>query len=125
MKQELKEIEINGILYVRKDTINSFQESEKLDGMPYVIIRTYSAGVHVGYLEKREGKECILRNTRRIHYWDGAASLSQMALNGVSKPKNCRFSVIIDKIELIECIEILYCTKEAQENIQGVFVWKI
>lgn len=98
--------------------------AKELKGMPYVIIRTYSAGVHAGYLEKRDNKEVLLRKSRRIWYWDGAASLSQMAVDGVSKPKDCKFTVEIDKIELTETIEVLYCTEKARLNIQGVPVWK-
>lgn len=123
MKTELNEIEVNGIQYVKKGVIN-YQEAEKYNDMPYVIIRTYSAGVHAGYLKKREGKEVILRKSRRIWYWDGAASLSQMAIEGVNKPDNCKFALEVDKIELTEAIEILYCTEKARNNIQGIIAWK-
>lgn len=98
---------------------------KEIAGMKYVLIRTFSAGVHVGYLAERNGKEVKLFNTRRIWYWDGAASLSQIALEGVKKPLNCRFSVVLPEIELTEAIEIIPVTKEAQENIAAVGVWKI
>ena len=49
----------------------------------YVIVRTYSAGVHAGTLVSQKGKEVVLMNTRRIWYWKGAASLSEMAVSGV------------------------------------------
>jgi hypothetical protein len=91
----------------------------------YVLIRTYSAGVHVGYLAERNGKEVKLTKSRRLWYWDGAASLSQLALNGVTKPMNCKFSVELPSIELTEAIEIIPVSKEAQENIEKVPVWKI
>ena len=124
MKTELNEIEVNGVKYVKKGSTD-FQEAEKYNDMPYVIIRTYSAGVHAGYLEKKEVKEVTLRKSRRIHYWLGAASLSQMAIDGVSKPHDCRFALELDKIKLTEAIEILYCTEKARDNIHGVPVWKM
>ena len=114
-------IKIDDVEYVRK---NSSQMATKLDGMEYVVIRTYSAGVHVGYLESEAGKEVVLRNSIRLHYWDGAASLSQLAVDGVSKPANCRFSVPVDKIKLTEAIEVISCTEKAKQNIQGVPSWK-
>ena len=49
-----------------------------------VIVRTYSAGVHFGTLASRDGKEVILTNARRIWYWEGAFTLSAIAISGVS-----------------------------------------
>ena len=51
----------------------------------FVICRTYSAGVFAGFLESREGKEVVLTKARRLWYWDGAASLSQLAMEGTKK----------------------------------------
>lgn len=90
----------------------------------YVIVRTYSAGVHAGYLKSRNGKEVVLTNSRRIWYWDGAASLSQLALEGVTKPENCKFAVVLPEIILTEAIEIIPCTEKAKLCIEGVKEWK-
>ena len=91
MKQELKTIEINGVEYIRADCLedNNYAMAQNHDGLDYVIIRTYSAGVHAGYLKYREGKEVELINTRRIWYWEGAASLSQLSKDGTAKPDRC------------------------------------
>lgn len=90
----------------------------------YVIVRTYSAGVFAGNLESRNGKEVVLKNARRIWYWSGAASLSQLAVDGVSDPKNCKFPVEVPEVTLIEAIEIIHCTEKSQQSIKGVPVWK-
>ena len=50
--------------------------------LKYVIVRTYSAGVFAGNLKSRDGKEVTLTNARRLWYWSGAASLSQLAVAG-------------------------------------------
>ncbi|GIK42405.1 MAG: hypothetical protein BroJett011_62380 [Chloroflexota bacterium] len=89
----------------------------------YVIVRTYSAGVFAGELESREGKEVTLTNARRIWYWAGAASLSELAQRGTSKPKQCKFPVAVEKVILTEAIEILSVTPQARESIAGVPVW--
>lgn len=120
---EPKTIKINEVEYVRKDSIST--TAKQLDGMDFVVIRTYSAGVHVGYLAKRNGRESVLREAIRIHYWDGAASLSQLAMEGVTKPQNCRFSMAVDEIILTETIEIIPCTEKARLNLQGVKTWKM
>jgi len=92
--------------------------------MKYVIVRTYSAGVFAGELESRNGQEVVLRNARRIWYWDGAASLSQLAMEGTSKPENCKFPCEVDRVELLQAIEILDVTTKARESIKGVPVWE-
>ena len=92
---------------------------------PYVIVRTYSAGVFAGYLESRKGKEVKLSNARRLWYWDGAASLSQLAVDGVSKPENCKFPVEVPIVELMEAIEILPASEKAKNSIASVKIWKM
>jgi hypothetical protein len=92
----------------------------KLD---YVIVRTYSAGVFAGYLESRSGREVVLKNARRLWYWDGAASLSQLAMEGVTKPENCKFPCEVSKVTLLETIEILETTEKARKCITNVPVW--
>jgi hypothetical protein len=77
----------------------------------YCIIRTYSAGVHCGKVVDHVGTEVILKNCRRIHYWDGAFTLNAIALNGAGDQS--RLSVAVPEILLTEAIEILPCAPEA------------
>lgn len=91
--------------------------------MQYVIVRTYSAGCFAGYLAKREGKEVELHQARRLWYWAGAASLSELAQRGTSQPKKCKFPVPVERVILTEAIEILFVTPEAAQSIQEVPVW--
>jgi len=89
----------------------------------HVIVRTYSAGVFAGILKSRDGKEVVMTDARRLWYWDGAASLSQLAVDGVSKPKNCKFPAPVAEILLTEAIEIIPTTTKARDSIEGVMVW--
>lgn len=91
----------------------------------YVIVRTDSAGVFAGTLDRREGQEVELISARRIWYWDGAASLSELAQRGTSKPNNCKFPAAVDRVLLTEAIEILSVTDKARRSIEGVSVWTI
>lgn len=88
-----------------------------------VIVRTYSAGVHFGTLKSKDGKEVVLTNSRRIWYWDGAASISQLAVDGTSNPNGCKFPLAVDEILLTEAIEIIPVTEKARESIASVPVW--
>lgn len=92
--------------------------------LPWVVVRTHSAGVHVGYLAKKEGDEVTLTDSRRIWYWDGAASLSQLSQEGVTKPQNCKFAMVIPEIVLKGWIEIIPATEKAKTSILGVPEWK-
>lgn len=90
----------------------------------YCIVRTYSAGVFAGTLAARDGKEAIVTNARRIWYWDGAASLSELATSGTKKPGECKFPAAVESVLLTEVIEILPTTESARESIVAVPVWK-
>lgn len=89
-----------------------------------VIIRAEKAGVFYGTLQKKNGTEVTLTDCRRIWYWDGAASLSQLALEGVTKPDNCKFTVYVPKIIVLGVIEIIECSKQAIKSIESVDIWK-
>jgi hypothetical protein len=93
--------------------------------MKYVIVRTYSAGVFAGYLKSRKGKEVVLIAVRRLWYWSGAASLSQLAMEGVKNPNECKFPCEVEEITLTEAIEIISVSKEAEKNIKNVPIWKM
>ena len=108
------EIRVGENTYVLKQESNS----------NYVIVRTYSAGVFAGYLEKQIGKEVTLSNARRIWYWEGAASLSQLAVEGTTKPEKCKIAMPVNVI-LTEAIEILSVTEKAKNIIEGAAVWKV
>lgn len=95
-----------------------------MENKRYVICRTYSAGVFAGFLESRNGQEVVLTNARRIWYWKGAASLSQLAMEGTSCPNECKFPIAVDRVELLQAIEILDVTEKAKSSIEGVPVWK-
>jgi hypothetical protein len=117
------EIEINGVVYVPKGTVAEPMAAPR-KGMKYCIVRTYSAGVFAGFLESLKGKEATVRDARRIWYWKGAASLSQLAIDGTSAPSECKFPEAVDEIKLTEVIEVLTCTAKAKQSIEGVPIWQ-
>ena len=90
----------------------------------YVIVRCDRAGVFAGILKERDGREITLTDCRRIWYWDGAASISQLAKDGTTRPTNCKFTVSVDEITVLDAIEIIPCTKTAEQSIRGVEEWR-
>lgn len=91
----------------------------------WVIVRTYSAGVFFGRLKAREGKEAIVEEARRLWFWAGAASLSQMANEGTNRPEECKFPAPVSKEEFTEVIEVLPCTERAIASIRSVPEWRV
>lgn len=118
----METININGVECVRADQIT--QKAEPLDGMPYCIVRGRDSGVFAGYIYSREGTECVIEHARRIWYWKGAASLSQLAQSGTSKPDECKFPEEVDSILVTDATEILDVTEKAKQSIAEVPVWK-
>ena len=90
----------------------------------YCIVRTYSAGVFAGYLVKRNGQEATILQARRLWYWKGASSLSQLAVDGVKFPNECKFPTEVSKIEVTQVIEVLDVTEKARLSIASVPIWK-
>lgn len=89
----------------------------------YVIVRTYSAGCFAGDFVSRKGQEVVLRNARRLWRWAGAASLSELAARGTSKPNECQFPMPVPQIELLQVIEIIDTTLHGEKSIREVPIW--
>lgn len=110
----MEKITINGIEYIKQDT----------SGLKWVIVRTLSAGVFYGQIEKREGKEVTLVNARRMWQWFGA-SLSQCAQSGTPDVNKCKFPETVNRVLLLEAIEILDLTESARETLDKVEIWEV
>lgn len=89
----------------------------------YVIVRAYQAGCFAGHFISREGSEVHLKDARRLWAWKGAASLSQMAVDGVSCPNECKFPVAVPFIEILGVIEVITTTEKAEASIKAVPIW--
>ena len=90
----------------------------------YYIVRGDRSGVFAGNIKERNGSEVTITDVRRLWYWAGACSISQLALDGTAKPKDCKFTVTLDEITILDAIEIIPCTNKAEKSIRGVAEWK-
>lgn len=91
----------------------------------YVIVRGNRSGVFAGVLESLEGQKVVLSSCRRLWFWSGAASLSQIANEGVKNPRSCKFTVTVDSIAILDAIEVIPTTAAAEANIKAVSEWKM
>lgn len=104
-------------------TIFNVEEKEAEMISKYVVVRTSEAGVHAGILDSVEGSTVVLKDSRRIWYWAGAATLSELAMQGTSKPFECKFPMAVEEIMLLGAIEVIPTTAEAELSIRNVPVW--
>lgn len=83
------------------------------------IVRTYSAGVWFGTIDKKAGNEVIVTDARRLWRWHttDSISLSAVALTGINESKS-RVAEAVDSIWL-EAIEIIPCSHSAIKSIEG------
>ncbi len=125
MKAELEELEINGVVYVKKGSATIAVKDA--GGLKYVVVRTYSAGVHCGYLKEQNetGKIVTLIHARRFYRWAGAFTLSEVAMFGSAKPQECKVSCVVLEIQLTEAIEVIQCSDVAAKNIKGIPTWSV
>ena len=90
-----------------------------------VIVRGDRSGVFFGTLVERNGCEVKLEKCRRLWYWEGASSISQIATDGTTKPEQCKFTVAVEEIVILDAIEIILCSDRAVMVIEGVDEWKM
>ena len=90
----------------------------------WYIIRADRAGVFFGHIKERNGSEVTMTDVRRLWYWSGAASLSQMVVDGVKRPRDCKFTVTVPEMTVLGVIEIIPCSDKAVQSITEVPEWK-
>lgn len=91
----------------------------------YYIVRSVDAGVYFGQIKERSEGEVTMTDTRNLWYWEGAASLMQLATEGVKMPQRCKFTVSVSEITILGVCEIIPCTDEAIKCIRSVPTWKM
>jgi len=91
----------------------------------HVMVRTENAGVHFGVLTHHHLQEVTLKNARRVWYWSGAASLSQLSVDGTSNPDDCKFPCPVEEIMLEGMIEMIPLTDKARESLEAVPIWNL
>lgn len=91
----------------------------------YVIVRGDRSGVFAGTMVSQEYRKVVLSGVRRLWRWYGATECLQIATEGVKRPKDCRFTLTAESITLLDAIEVIPTTAEAEAIIKAVPVWKM
>ena len=88
------------------------------------IVRCKRAGVFFGEIEKIEGNQVLMKNVRKLWYWSGACAVEQLAMDGVARPKYCKFTVVVPSMTVLDPVQILPCTEKATASIEAVGEWR-
>lgn len=89
-----------------------------------VIVRADRAGVFFGTLTHKECSEVTLTNARKLFYWNGANAVEELAVSGTNKAIDCKFTVVVEDITILNVNQIIPCTGKAITNIESVKEWK-
>lgn len=86
----------------------------------YVVVRTYSAGVHAGELISQDGDIVVLANSRRLWKWKAkqGVALSGVAVHGIVRAES-KVDVELPEILLTGAIEVIPTSDAAKESIHG------
>ncbi|QDY70118.1 DUF6948 domain-containing protein [Qingshengfaniella alkalisoli] len=104
----------------------NFADPEWDGRLQIVLIRCYASGVHVGGLVRRDGREVVLANARRLWRWHtgGAGiSLSEVSLTGIDRYRS-RICAVVPKITLLDALEVIPMSDEAVASVMGAAVYK-
>jgi len=101
--------------YLTKNDTNEKEEKKHIMLGRRCIIRTYSAGVHIGTIEYAKGMEVKLKDALRLWSWkDGGLSLSAVANNGIKGGRLNRTG----EVYLTNAIEMIPVTDAAWETYE-------
>jgi hypothetical protein len=86
----------------------------------YFIVRGTDSGVFFASGIERTGTEVTMGWSRMIHYWEGAAALSQVSIDGIRSGRVC---VPVEGRIVLDICEIIPCTDAAAENLLAQKEW--
>ena len=84
----------------------------------HVVVRTYSAGVHIGTLIEAEGQAVVLKDARRLWKWGGAFTLSEVAVTGI-KPRESRIATSVAEVLLTQAVELIPTSEAARSTFDA------
>ncbi len=90
-----------------------------------VLVRDQRAGVHVGTLESLDvgAKTAVLKDARKVWYWDGAASVHGIAVRGL-KHKTSKVCPRVSMVVSTDVIEVVLCTADGATSVLEAPEWK-
>ena len=82
----------------------------------FVLVRTFSAGVHMGTLRECAGTAVVLTDARRLWRWKGANTLHEVSQEGVQA--GSRISEPVPSILLTQATEVIPVSPRARRSLE-------
>lgn len=98
--------------------------AKKLENKQKYIVRCDRAGVFYGEIVKRDGSDVEMANVRKVWYWHGACAVEELAVNGTITPEQCKLTVKVDKMTVMNAIQIIPCTEKSAKSLEKCHEWK-
>jgi len=88
-----------------------------------IIARIERAGVFHGTLDHIDNEIMRLKDARRIYYWNGALSVTDIAAKGITGGK---VTIPVTTVEFMSdnVVELNECSEEASKSIEAIKPWK-
>lgn len=88
-----------------------------------IIARIDRAGVFHGTLDYIDGEIIRLKDARRIYYWNGALSVTDIAAKGIT---GGNVTIPVSTVEFMsnKIIELNECSEEATKSIESIKAWR-
>ena len=88
-----------------------------------IIARIDRAGVFHGTLDYIDNEIIRLKDVRRIYYWNGALSVTDIAAKGITGGK---VTVPVSTVEFMsdKIVELNECSDESTKSIEAIKPWK-
>lgn len=96
----------------------------KINENQFYVVRTTNAGVFFGKIKEASHDEVTMTEVRKIWHWEGACAVEQLAMDGTKRPNDCKFTVIVPEMTVMDPIQIIPCTEKAAASLAGVAVWQ-
>lgn len=95
-----------------------------MENNKFYIVRADRAGVFFGKIKERSQGEVTMTDVRKVWYWDGACAVEQLAMDGTTKPNDCKLTVVVPEMVIANPIQIIPCTEKAVKSLSGVKIWE-
>jgi len=119
-----KELIVDGVKYVRADSVPTSVPAKSHKGMKYCIVRGCQSGVWAGYIKEQEGTKIIIVNARNIWYWKGAASLAQLTQEGIKNLTESKITQEVPEMTLLDANTVMPCTETSKNVIVSAPIWR-
>lgn len=113
-----------------KEKVNILKKKRKVKNITekylnnYCVVRGDRSGVFFGIVKSIDGPMVEMEKVRKLYYWDGAFAVEGLAEYGVTRPENCKFTVVVDSLIITDATQILLCTEKSIKSLSGVPEWK-